>query len=798
MARTKREKSPRPDARSERAPAEQEAGSPLLERVADFWRSVLERPRLWFAVLVVAGSASLLPTDWLFSPRVEVGAIADRDYLATEDVLIRDEATTLARQEQARQAVSPVYDMDASPIVAERLTTLFEAGRGWLDRQPGRRVKADAVTAEVAAELAAGASLKLTREQAGVLAAKGFASDLEDRLQGIVELATRRGMVSSKETLLENRARGIVLKSLDGLAERRVLDLYDFLAYPEEVHDLLESEMRGLPGLSALERRRLVGFLETNLKPNVHLNQAETQHRQDRAAEETPTSLNQVRRGQVLARKGDQLDERTVRTLSSLRRGSDPIPARILQVLATLALVALVALFLRMSLREERAQAADLARRLSAAFLMLAIAMVGTRLAVGVAAALANAFESSPLTSIRSWSLGVPFAALAVCTALVLGRQAGMILSVGFAFLAARLPTGDGGVELALYVLAGSLAAVFSLDRYPVRQRLVMTRVGLVVSGVNGGVALLLAALSGEANGGGWSRLGFDLLMAFAGGLSVAAVASFVLPILEVLVGVTTDIKLAELANTNLPVLRRLAFEAPGSFQHSLMVANLAKQACEAIGADAPLAYTAGLYHDVGKVFRSEYFIENQRGGVNPHDKLLPTMSALILIGHIKDGVELARRHHLPTPLVDAIRQHHGTRLIKFFYNRALEASSASGHGAIEEASFRYPGPKPQNKVMGVLMLADAVEAASRTLIDPTEAKLRALIRTIVEDCLHDGQLDETDLTLADLHEVSESFLRVLTNIYHQRIDYPGFDFNARPSERPSGRLSLVRRADAS
>ena len=168
-------------------------------------------------------------------------------------------------------------------------------------------------------------------------------------------------------------------------------------------------------------------------------------------------------------------------------------------------------------------------------------------------------------------------------------------------------------------------------------------------------------------------QVGFDLVCALAGGLLVTAAASFALPILEWMLAITTDIKLVELSNTNLPLLRRLAFEAPGTFQHSLMVANLAKEGCEAIGADPVLAYAAGLYHDVGKVLRPDYFIENQRPGHNRHDKLLPSMSALILINHVKDGVELAREHNLPQVVQDAIQQHHGTRLIKYFYSRALE-----------------------------------------------------------------------------------------------------------------------------
>ena len=352
------------------------------------------------------------------------------------------------------------------------------------------------------------------------------------------------------------------------------------------------------------------------------------------------------------------------------------------------------------------------------------------------------------------------------------------MLSVLFSVLASRLAVDGDGLWVVFYSLAGSLAAILAVDRYQFGYRLIIARVGMVVGAVNLVMVLVLAAV--EPAERGVAQVGFDLFCALAGGLLVTAATSFILPILEWLLGITTDIKLLELSNTNLPLLRRLAFEAPGTFQHSLMVANLAKEGCEAIGADPVLAYTSGLYHDVGKVLRPDYFVENQRPGHNRHDKLLPSMSALILINHVKEGVELAREHALPRALRDAIRQHHGTRLIKFFYSRALEQRDPDATDVTEE-KYRYPGPRPQNKCMGVLMLADAVEAASRTLAEPTTAKIRGLIRTIADDVLQDGQLDETDLTLSDLRKVAGAFHRVLANIFHQRIDYPGFDFNAAP-----------------
>jgi hypothetical protein len=464
-------------------------------------------------------------------------------------------------------------------------------------------------------------------------------------------------------------------------------------------------------------------------------------------------------------------------------RGERGFRLQIPPLAATLFLLALTVVVVWLALAREKVADHGPRRLFGESLLLLLLSLLGASFCFLVAGALSNAFEASPLDSARSYAYAIPFASLALLAALLLGRNTALLLSVLFSILVSRLVTdGDPIPWVVFYGFAGSFAAIQALEHYQFRQRLVVARVGMVVGVINVVMVLILTALAGPAERG-WMQIGFDVLCALAGGLLVAAVASFAVPVFESILGITTDIKLVELSNTNLPLLRRLAFEAPGTFQHSLMVANLAKEGCEAIGADPVLAYTAGLYHDVGKVLRPDYFVENQRPGHNRHDKLLPSMSALILINHVKDGLELARQHNLPRVIEDAIQQHHGTRLIKFFYSKAQEQKDPDATDVTEE-KYRYPGPEPQSKAMGVLMIADAVEAASRTLVESSPAKIRGLIRAIVDDCLQDGQLDHTDLTLSDLRTVSESFLRVLSNIFHQRIDYPGFDFNAAGPKR--------------
>lgn len=750
-------------------------------RVRDAWDRAVEMPVLWLGLFLVLGTWCLMPGAFLFSRRAEPGTISDRDYAASRDLLLDDDDATRIKQREAREAVLPVYDLDpgATPERDAQMAQLFARGRRLLARLAVREgeLAREAAVRELTANLPAPAGLKLTPAQAELLARKGFSPDLEDRVRGALTQALRRGVVANKDLLLENRLRGVTLRNLASGAERVHFDLFENLGYPGEARDFFESEARDWSGHSSADRRLLVDLLLENLTPNLLLNRSETLVRQAAAAAAVGQVFNQVRKGQVIVRKGDLIDAGNARILAQMR-GERQLRRQLPPLAATFSLLALVAAVVWLSQSGERVADHSRGRLFSESLLLLLFSLLGTKFCFLVANALSGAFGAEPLSSVRSWAYAIPFAAVALVAALLLGRHAALVLSVLFSVLASRLVVDGDGLWVVFYGLAGSLAAIYTLERTQFRHRLVMARVGLVVGAVNVLLVLVLTAFGPAERGP--MQVGFDLICAMAGGLLVTAAGSFALPILEWMLGLITDIKLVELSNTNLPLLRRLAFEAPGTFQHSLMVANLAKEGCEAIGADPVLAYAAGLYHDAGKVLRPDYFIENQRPGHNRHDKLLPSMSALILINHVKEGLELAREHNLPQVIKDAVRQHHGTRLIKYFYNRALEQRDPAS-GDVTEEKYRYPGPKPQNKVMGVLMLADAIEAASRTLVEPTPVKIRGLIRAILDDCLQDGQLDHTDLTLSDLRTVSESFHRVLANIFHQRIDYPGYDFNAGP-----------------
>ncbi len=257
----------------------------------------------------------------------------------------------------------------------------------------------------------------------------------------------------------------------------------------------------------------------------------------------------------------------------------------------------------------------------------------------------------------------------------------------------------------------------------------------------------------------------------------IPTVVFLMIGLFERLFDVTTDITLLELSDLNHPLLKQLSVRAPGSFHHSIVVANLAEAAALAVPRTNALLTRVGCYfHDVGKMLKPEYFVENQMSGVNKHDNLTPRMSSLILVNHVKSGYELAEKYNLPKAVKQFIPEHHGTSLITYFYRKALENKNATD---IEESNFRYPGPMPQSKETGIAMLADTVEAASRTLQNPTPQRIRNLVDSLVDKKIEEGQLDNCDLTLKHINDIKNAFIPILTGIHHVRIEYPG-----EPSEK--------------
>ncbi|MDQ2867000.1 MAG: HDIG domain-containing protein [Verrucomicrobiota bacterium] len=380
----------------------------------------------------------------------------------------------------------------------------------------------------------------------------------------------------------------------------------------------------------------------------------------------------------------------------------------------------------------------------------------------------------------------VPYALAPLILSVLMGRHLGLFASVFVSLFSSVLFGGIDAAMLVTGMISGFVASYLTMQ---VRRRSKLVRAGMGV-----GIAIWLLSLMFGSIGpfdlfspmaNQWHLIGLQSALAIGNGIVTATIVGGILPMLESAFQITTDISWLEASDLNHPLLRRMTIEAPGTYHHSLVVANLAEAAAEAIGCNATLCRVCAYFHDVGKLVKPEYFTENMNAERNPHDDLAPTMSALIIIAHVKEGVDLALKHKLNKRIMDIIQEHHGTSLVYYFYKRALQQLEDARAGGkimnlreddipeVREESFRYSGPRPQTKESAIVSLADACESASRSLEKPTPAKVEQLVNDIIDQRVADHQLDECDLTLSDLRLIADRFRFTLQTMLHSRIAYP-------------------------
>ena len=417
-------------------------------------------------------------------------------------------------------------------------------------------------------------------------------------------------------------------------------------------------------------------------------------------------------------------------------------------------------------------------------FVTLSIIHVGSVLLVQISQLIAasvasySSMQQMMFTSAKEGLyLGIPFAAGSMITQSVLGARVSLITSVMLAVtVGVYLPEKS---LLVPYVLVTSLVATMTMRKY-------RTRSSYIKAGIHVSLISLPFAFSSVVLGenGATNEIVLRLVSVCIGGLLCAFIVAGVTPVIESLGGYVTSMRLLEMATLDHPLLKELSIQAPGTWNHSMVMGMMVESAADAIGANPVLTRVGAYFHDVGKSKKPLYFVENQHGEENPHHKLSPSMSALIIRSHVKDGIEIAKKAHLPQALIDMIPQHHGTAVIEYFYEKALKDA---GEGEeVDKSLYSYPGPKPQTKEAGILMLADGVEAAARTLSEPTQDRLQGLVQKMINKVFSSGQLNECELTLRDLHLIAKCFTRVLSAIYHQRIAY------AEPAEKTNEQPQAV------
>jgi cyclic-di-AMP phosphodiesterase PgpH len=469
-----------------------------------------------------------------------------------------------------------------------------------------------------------------------------------------------------------------------------------------------------------------------------------------------------INRGEVIAEAGKRITDRSAAIIAEIAR-REGIGNRLYAYAGLTLLILLVFyLFYRDVKRYRPALASDRRKIILLAFLLV-VTIIVSQFSRTIMLLIADAFALDAATV----GFALPVASGAMLVSLLLDFHLALAFSFIVSLLMGMVFPGDPFMPL-FYFITSVMAALHVIR---CKKRTAVIRAGGMTALVSFVAIIGIDLYHGQLVGRGLFDLGAGLL----GAALTATIVTVTLPFFEAVFDIATDIKLLELMDPNQPLLKELVYKSPGTYHHSIVIGNLAEAASEAINENPLLARVGSYYHDIGKVQKPEYFIENQMVDENKHDRLSPSMSSLIITSHVKEGAEMAKQQKLPSAIVDIIRQHHGNSLITYFYQKAKELQPV---GPVAEQDFRYPGPRPRTKVAAIVMLADAVEAASRTLVEPTPQRIQSLTNSVITRIFLDDQLSMCDLTLKDLREISKSFNMILNGIFHHRIDYPGVEFS--------------------
>jgi cyclic-di-AMP phosphodiesterase PgpH len=561
-----------------------------------------------------------------------------------------------------------------------------------------------------------------------------------------------------------------VLVAYDAMMrDRRLTNDTDVANAREALPDRLTST------LTPLQKDAAIAFISPLIAVNIHLDEEQTAQRREQAVSNVKPVVQTVQKGEAILRQGELATPESIEKMQEaglLRREINAAT-----VVGTGGLVAILMLLLHLYVFRYAPQVWPREKQVLLVALLIVLPVAVARLFL-------------PGHAVIPYLL--PLAAVSMLIAVLIDTNVAVLVTLVISILAGLVATNNNlSMDLALYYFIGGLAGIFSLTR--VERVTTFARAGVLVALSSFIVVITLRVLSGTPID--WDIVQSVALSAGFNGLVAASLTYAAFSLLGTLFGITTPVQLMELAHPDQPVLRRLMQEAPGTYHHSLVVSNLAERAAEMIGADALLTRVCAYYHDIGKVLHPYYFTENQTGMKNIHDELDPRTSAYIISGHVRDGIELAKKHRLPRRVIDAIPQHHGTMLIKYFYHVALKQDPNT-----DPNDFKYPGPKPQTKENGILMLADGVEATVRSMaqsgaldkpvsVRPTDSGetpgqysdssvlsedvIADVVHKIINERIEDGQLDECDLTVRDIARIQEAFVSMLKGIYHPRVQYP-------------------------
>lgn len=663
----------------------------------------------------------ILSTDFIVDKvSLEVGQVSERDVIAPRTIAFVNNAKTERLQREIATGVANVFDLD--------MTTLAKA-------------EAAADNLFAAAQAANSTENLSPSEKATALRTAVNPALPADVVAALAHLDDA-ALVSARDTvhllLRKYMERGLKEEDLE-LARRHIALEGEKLAAAGDVNVVVS------------------GVTQALLRPNFTLNEQETEKRRQMALAGVTPVREIIKKGQIIVRHGDVVTPEQIAMMEELglhKNSSGEMRVLGLSMLVVLLLSLLILYLFRF---ERPVYNSD--------YRLVLLSMI-------IAVVLVVAKGTHYLSDFIS-----PLAAGALLTTIFINSRVGMLVGVILSVFAAVI--ADYSMRVLVVTLIAGLTGAYMISPFATGYYS-LARTGLWV-GLTNFAIIGATGLIEQVDGLTLLQQGG---LGMVGGVASAVLAIGLLPYLESTFSVTTNLKLLDLAKPNHPLLKRLLLEAPGTYHHSLMVGNLAETAADAIGADPLLVRVGSYYHDVGKIKRPYFFVENQIGVDNPHDKIAPTLSTLIVISHVKDGLDLCREYKIPPLVRDIVQQHHGTTLVSYFYSRAAENEHSR---CITEADFRYEGPRPQTKEAALVMLADACEASVRALGRPTVNRIEATVRKMIRERLYDGQLDECELTLKDLSVIGAVFIRVLSGVFHSRVEYPDLSDLERRKTRNGG-----------
>ncbi|SDI81866.1 hypothetical protein SAMN04515654_11616 [Halanaerobium congolense] len=706
---------------------------------------------IFFLLIALTLNLDLIPNQ----VDLRAGQVSQNDITAPRTITFIDESRTSELRQRAADTAPRVYEEDSTveEEVLNKVNVLFDTIKSEREFFYFNKINLSESETDEQNDSRVEPDQKQGNTEKNVFGQNEIDNLNEDEINEIINLINSEIDIEISDQNLANLIK-LTDSELSELRERATNLIQSKLQsriLPSDLTSAREDLRQSAMELDISREKRLIlaDLTESVIAANMFLNQEATANRREEAIAEVEAVEKTVRQGEMIVRKGDVVTEADIEILERL--GLQKSGINYYNISGRILISLILVLLLGFYFYKYQPDIWDDNSKLLLIELLIFI--------VVVLAKILTLFHN-PFVDYM-----VPTAMASILLTILIGSDTALITTLFISLLIA--PIYDMNFNIVLTSFLAGLIGIFSVSKVKARGDII--RAGLNVSFI---LVFLIGGLSLLKQNQDWSNLIWSVGGGIINGLLVGVLANGLLPYLEDLFNMTSSVKLLELSNPSQPILKRMLVEAPGTYHHSIIVGNLAETAAEDVGADSLLARAAAYYHDIGKLKRPYFFSDNQFGGENPHDKTSPNLSALIIKSHVKDGVELAGENGLPSKITDIIKQHHGTNLISYFYQQALQDNK---HDDIEKKDFRYDGPKPQSREAAIIMLADITEAAirSKNFNKNNHDRIEGFVRGLVKDKLIENQLDQSNLTLSDLDTIVKSFVKVLTGIYHQRVEYP-------------------------